>query len=162
MKNFSKLVFTALFVFAIAPAFAQFSAGVDVGIPNGDWSNFEGLGLGLSLKYEAPIQDKLNWTASGGFLSFSGKTYQGFKANNITAVPFTGGVKYYFQKANDGFYASGDLGVYFFSGNGNSTNRVGFSPGIGYRVNQFDLSFKLNLVSDFNYVGLRAAYVFNK
>jgi len=160
MKKVSKILFVALFTFAVAPAFSQLSAGLDLGIPNGDWSNVEGLGLGFSLKYEAPIQDKLNWTVSGGFLSFSGKTYQGFKANNITIIPFTGGVKYYFQKSNDGIYAMADLGVYFASGSGNSTNRVGFTPGIGYRVKQFDFTFKLNLVSDFNYVGLRAAYVF--
>lgn len=160
MKNFNKLLFMILFVFALAPAFSQVSGGVDVGIPNGDWSNFEGLGLGLSLKYEAPIQDKLNWTISGGFVSFSGKTYQGFKSNGITIIPFTGGVKYYLQKSNDGVYIAGDLGVYFASGSGGNTNRVGFAPALGYRVNQFDLTFKLNLVSDFNYVGLRAAYVF--
>lgn len=161
MKNFSKLVFTSLFVLAVAPAFSQFSAGVDLALPNGDWSTYLGTGIGLSGRYEAQIQDKFNWTASAGFLSFSGKSgYSG----TFTIIPITGGVKYYFQEENAGFYVAADLGIYFRSasagGVSTSDNKIGIAPGVGYRVSTWDFAFRLNSVSDSNYLGLRAAYVF--
>jgi len=159
-KKIYRFLFSALFAFALTPAFSQFSAGLNLGLPSGNWSNYEGAGFGVDVRYEAPIQDKLNWTASVGFLSFSGKNYQGFSASGITAVPILGGVKYYFQKSNAGFYGAADIGFVILSGSGNSENRFAFSPGIGYRLEKFDFSFRYNAVSDFNYIGLRAAYIF--
>ncbi|MBI1767479.1 MAG: hypothetical protein HY015_10185 [Bacteroidetes bacterium] len=163
MKNFSKLVFTVLFVLAVAPAFSQFSAGLDLAIPNGSWSDFWGTGFGASVRYEAPIQEKLNWTASAGFISFSGKSYNFGGFGSITApsetiIPVTGGVKYYFQKSNGGFYGAADLG--FFIANNSAGTKFGFSPGVGYRLEKFDFAFRFNAVSDLNYLGLRAAYIF--
>ena len=158
MKNFSKLVFTALFVLAVAPAFSQFSGGLDIGIPNGNWSTFYSTGFGASVRYEAPIQDKLNWTVSGGFLSYSVKSAYG--SGSVSFVPITGGIKYYFQESNSGFYAGADLGLYFISGSGASENKFGFAPAIGYRVNTWDFTFRFNSVADANFLGLRAAYVF--
>lgn len=168
MKNFSKLVFTSLFVLAVAPAFSQFSGGVDLGLPSGTpFSTVSSVGFGLSLRYEAPISgvDKLNWTATAGFISFAGKSYNlggGFSGtyNSITAIPLMGGVKYYFQEANSGFYVAADLGLYLLSGGGASENRFGIAPGIGYRLEKWDFTARLNTPSDFNYLGFRAAYIF--
>jgi hypothetical protein len=149
-----KLLFSALLVFAMTPAFSQFSAGLDLGFPSGDWSNYWGTGFGVSGRYEAQIQPKLNWTASIGFLSFSASK-SGYSSETI--VPVTGGVKYYFQKSNAGFYGAADLGLYF--PNNNAGTKFGFSPGIGYRVNQLDFAFRYNVVTDISYWGLRAAYI---
>ena len=174
MKNFSKLVFTFLFVLAVAPAFSQFSGGVDLGLPTGSLSDVSSIGFGVSLRYEKEIQDKLNWTASVGFASFSGKSYNfsGYSGNypSITVVPIVGGVKYYFQEANAGFYGGLDLGffigsvsvVYPFSGKSvsSSETKFGIAPGIGYRMDKWDFSFRYNSASDLSYAGLRAAYVF--
>ena len=159
-KNIYKFLFSALFVFAITPAFSQFSAGLNLGLPSRTWSSYESVGFGIDVRYEAPIQDKLNWTASAGFLSFAGKSYGGGNYNSITAIPVIGGVKYYFQESNAGFYGAGDIGLVFLSSSGGSENRFVFSPGVGYRLEKFDFSFRYNAMSDFNYVGLRAAYIF--
>jgi len=159
-KNIHKFLFSALFVLVMTPAFSQFSAGLNLGIPSGNWSSYWGAGFGVDVRYEAPIQDKLNWTASAGFLSFAGKSYQGSTASSITAIPVVGGVKYYFQKSNAGFYGALDVGLFFWSGSGNSENRFVFAPGVGYRLEKFDFSFRYNAMSDFNLVGLRAAYIF--
>jgi hypothetical protein len=70
------------------------------------------------------------------------------------------GVKYYFQKSNAGFYGAVDVGLFFWSGGGNSENRFVFAPAVGYRLEKFDFSFRYNAMSDFNLVGLRAAYIF--
>ncbi|HTH55640.1 MAG TPA: hypothetical protein VL728_06310 [Cyclobacteriaceae bacterium] len=177
MKNFSKLVFTSLFVLAMAPAFSQFSAGLDLALPNGNFSDAFNVGFGVSGRYEAPIAsvDKLNWTASAGFISFSGKSYTYFagfnpstgqpmyateKIGSVTAIPLQGGVKYYFKESNAGFYAAGDIGLVIFSGSGNSSNKFVFAPGIGYRLEKFDFAFRYNSISDASFLGLRAAYIF--
>lgn len=79
-------------------------------------------------------------------------------------MPVTGGVKYYVKESNSGAYVGADIGLYFLSassgGASGSTTRFGFAPVLGYRVNKFDFSFRYNAVTDFSYVGLRAAYVF--
>lgn len=156
-KNNFKFLVLAFFLMAGSSAFAQFSAGFNLGIPTGNWSNGWGLGWGLDARYEAPIQDQLNWTASLGFNSFSGKN----GISSATIVPVTGGIKYYFQKSNAGAYVGGDLGIYFWSYSGYSTNRVGLAPVLGYRANQFDFSFRYNAVADYSYAGLRVAYLFS-
>lgn len=140
----------------------EFSGGLELGLPNGSWSDVWGAGFGVSLRYEAPIQDKLNWTASAGFLSFSGKSYNtGFGTIDYPSesiVPLTGGIKYYFDQANSGFYAGADLGIYI--ANNGAGSKFGLAPGVGYRVNQLDFTLRFNAVSDLNYIGIRAAYVF--
>jgi hypothetical protein len=157
-QKICKLLFSALFVFAITPAFSQFSAGLDLGFPSGSWSDGWGVGVGVSGRYEAQIQPNLNWTASLGFISFSGKTVAGNKLSSETIVPVQGGVKYYFQKSNSGVYGGADIGLWF--ANNNAGTKFGFSPGIGYRLPQFDFAFRYNVVTDISYWGLRAAYIF--
>jgi len=150
-----RFLFSALFVCALTPAFSQFSLGADVAFPSGDWSDYFGTGFGVSGRYEAAIQPKLNWTASIGFLSFSGKN-----SNTLTETvwPVTGGVKYYFQKSNGGVYGAADMGLFF--GNNGAGTKFGFSPGIGYRLQKLDFAFRYNLVTDLSYWGLRVAYIF--
>jgi hypothetical protein len=159
-KNMYRFLFSALFAFALSPAFSQFSAGLNLGFPSGNWSSYESTGFGVDVRYEAPIQDKLNWDASIGFLTFSGKSYGGGNYNSITGIPVVGGLKYYFQQSNSGVYGGVDVGLVFWSGGGSSENRFVFAPGVGYRIPKFDFSFRYNAMSDFNLVGLRAAYIF--
>jgi hypothetical protein len=162
-----------------SPIFAQFSAGLDVAFPMGDFSNMASTGFGASVRYDASISDKLGWTASLGYESYAGKTYTvnnvAIPFGNTTNIPLAGGIKYYFQEAGNGLYGGVDISVNllntwvysFNSGNGggynlteNKTTVVGFNPGIGYRVSNFDFALRYNSRGDFSSVGLRAAYVF--
>jgi hypothetical protein len=178
MKNFSRLVFASLLVLAFVPAFSQLSGGADLAIPSGNLSNSATVGLGLSLRYDAPIEavKNLSWTASAGFITFLGKSYTtgGYKIVNGVPVPYTystsqsstviplvGGAKYYFQKQNEGFYGAFDLGIYLATGAYSSTY-FGAGPGIGYRMNQWDFTGRINFVSDVTFLGLRGAYIFGK
>lgn len=164
MKKLILLAF--LMVAGLTATFAQgrFSGGLELGFPTGTASNFWGVGFGLSARYEATIQDKLNWIATAGFVSYSGKDYNyGFgttKIPSVTFIPLQGGIKYYFQEANNGFYGSAELGIFIASGSGSSSSNFGFSPGIGYRTGNFDFSGRYNVVADFNTFGIRAAYIF--
>jgi hypothetical protein len=167
-----KLIFSLSFVvLSIGAAFSQegkFSGGLELGLPLGTAADAVGLGFGLSARYEAPIQDKLNWFATAGFVSYSGKEYTTnffgqpltVKGSSVTMIPIQGGVKYYFQESDNGFYGSGELGLFIASGSGSSDTKFGFTPGLGYRLEKFDLSARFNAVSDFNTFGIRAAYIF--
>lgn len=149
---FSFLVVVASF----GSAFSQgnFSAGLELGLPLGSFSDFYNLGFGVNGRYEARIQNKLNWTVTAGFVSFGSKG-----GSSFTLIPLQGGLKYYFQKSNSGIYGNADLGLFFGSSN-NSETKFGFSPGFGYRSGRFDLLGRFNVVSNLNYFSLRAAYVF--
>ena len=160
------ILLTFLMVAGLTTTFAQgkFSGGLELGLPTGAISDFVGIGFGLSGRYEAPIQDKLNWIATAGFVSYSGKDYNfgGFtvKGSSVTLIPLQGGIKYYFQESDNGFYGSAELGLFIASGSGSSSTKFGFSPGIGYRTGNFDISGRYNVVADFNTFGIRAAYIF--
>jgi hypothetical protein len=152
-----KTIFSFLFVVtAFGSAFSQgnFSAGLELGFPLGTFADFSNVGFGVNGRYEAPIQTKLNWTVTAGFLSFGSKF-----GSSFTLIPLQGGLKYYFQRSNSGVYGNADLGLFFGSGN-NSETKFGFSPGFGYRSGKFDLLGRFNVVSNLNYFSLRAAYVF--
>ncbi|NOS94291.1 MAG: hypothetical protein HOP30_20445 [Cyclobacteriaceae bacterium] len=167
-----KFIFSLTFVvLVIGSAFSQdgkFSGGLELGLPLGTAADGVGLGFGLSGRYEAPIQDKLNWFATAGFISYSGKEYTTnffgqtltVKGSSVTMIPLQGGVKYYFQESDNGFYGSGELGLFIASGSGSSDTKFGITPGLGYRLEKFDLSARFNVVSDFNTFGIRAAYIF--
>ena len=165
--------------FTLESSFAQFSAGLDLGFPVGNFSNIASTGFGGSLRYDGTIGDKLGWTVSAGYLAFNGKTYN---INNVSIpfgttsnVPVGGGIKYFFSEADNGFYAGLDLSLNFLStyvysynnGNGggynlasDSQSKFGVNPGIGYRLTNWDFSARYNALGDFSYWGIRAAYVF--
>ena len=163
------------FFLAIAPVFAQFSIGAELGLPVGNFSNISNPGFGASARYEAALTGQLNWTASVGFLSFGGKSYLGGAYGTTSIVPIVGGLKYYITEANNGIYVAADLGLNIVGysiafpnqGNGqgvtfatSSTSRFGFSPGVGYRIGHWDFAGRINLLADFSYFGIRGAYIF--
>ncbi len=174
-KQIFLLVFATSLFLSATDSTAQFSVGGELGLPAGNFSNSSNPGIGASVRYEASLAEKLNWTASAGVLFFGGKSYLGGAYGNFSMIPLVGGVKYFFVKSNDGLYAAGDLGLniinysvaYPNQGSGNgvtfgtaNTARIGFAPGIGYRLGSWDFTGRINLLSDFTYPGVRAAYVF--
>jgi hypothetical protein len=178
--EFIRILLICLCVNALAiKTNAQFSAGLDLAFPVGDFTNMASTGFGVSVRYDAAIKEKLFWTASAGFLSFAGKTYTvnnvSIPFDNTTNIPVSGGVKYYFTEASSGLYGAADLSINFLStwvysynnGNGNgyllaseSETKFGINPGIGYRLTKFDFSARYNAVGDFSHFGLRVAYIF--
>jgi hypothetical protein len=174
MKKIILLVSFVVFAFGTAFSQGRFSVGPELGIPIGTLSDVSGIGIGGSVRYEAPIQDKLNWTGTVGFLSFAGKSFFGVSLPSTTLIPIQGGVKYYFTESFNGFYASGELGlaigsvsvtsVNFLTGQQTSKSETStnfaFAPGAGYHVSNWDFSARFQLVSNSNYFNIRAAYVF--
>ena len=151
----------------------RFSIGGNLALPMGDFSNFYSVGFGVSGAYEGNISDKLNWTATIGFLSFSGKTVdlgQGstFSVPSGTMIPILGGVKYYVNEMFNGFYVSGQLGFTNSSTNYGgvtySSTDFSFAPGVGYHLANIDIGATYNVISESggssDYLGARVAYVF--
>lgn len=150
----------ALCTFIMTSSMAQgrFSVGAELAFPQDDWADFVGVGLGISGRYEAPINENFSWMATAGFLSFGEEDNNDV---NVTIIPINGGVKYYFNGSSfDGFYAGAELGLNFVGGDADSETELGFAPQIGYHLPVVDISLRYSLVDDFDYVAFRVAYVF--
>ncbi len=157
-----KLFVMGIFLVTVVPVFSQISVGSNLAFPSGHWSDWGDEGFGVSASYEGAVHSKLNWSLSVGTLVFIGRNYDfgvtNAKYYNQIVVPITGGLKYYFLKESSGFYGAADLGLFF--GNNNQGMKIGFSPGVGYRLKKFDFSLRANLISNLSYWGIRAAYTF--
>lgn len=138
------IVFVAIvaFVGIFSSASAQeINGGINLGFPSGTTL------FGFSGRYEAPINDDFKWMATAG-LQFGG---------GFTLFTVQGGAKYEFE---ENFYFGAEIGPMFLSGSGYSGARFGFTPTFGYKWDKFDFSAQY-FASDYNYFGLRFAYVFS-
>ena len=100
------------------------SAGVDIALPLGEFSNSSGFGFGGSAMFHYNlIEDRLDLTGSVGYLSFSGKTlsagdpgFIGFdvKTPAVSVIPIRIGADYRIFK-DLGLYAGLDLGLSMFT-----------------------------------------------
>lgn len=148
----SKRLYTLLFCLAICTsAFSQFSAGIETTFSNGYSSLIGARGIGGSIRYEATIKNNFRWTCSIGYVSFFDLGNLEFLTGRSIAT-LSNGLKYYFSETDKGLYAAADIGM--------ARGRSIFSPGIGYRVNQWDITTRYNAIEDANYLSLRVAYVF--
>ncbi|MBS1981492.1 MAG: hypothetical protein JST74_10015 [Bacteroidetes bacterium] len=178
MKSNSKtivslFVFSTLLLAGVNRSFAQagkFSAGAELGLPMGNFGDAANVGIGASARYEAPIQDKLNWIANLGYLHFGAKGSNSTVSASYGMIPIQGGVKYYFDKSYSGFYAGANLGFTIvsasvssgvYSGSSSSTY-FSFAPGAGYHLSNLDFGASFQIVSNANYFNIRVAYVFGK
>ncbi len=176
MKKFALPILIMLFVVGNINGQGKFSlsAGGNLAIPMGDFGDAVNMGFGATVQGEYQFQEKLFGTATIGYLMWGGKDMDfgfGSVKSDFSAIPLMAGVKYFFAK---GIYGHGQLGLHFFSATVETTGGF-FGPskttasetefaialGVGYEVSNWDLSALLNIISDSNYIGLRAAYRFS-
>lgn len=166
-----KRVFLSLAIAAIAfSANAQskqfkFSAGVEAGLPLGDFDKTSSIGIGGSAQGEYAVAEKIGVTLSAGYLSFSGKSVDlGYgittKWPTASIVPVLAGAKYYITES---VYAQAQAGISFFNNDGGSA--FTYAPGVGMLVaEKIDISLKYQAAtknsSTVAFLGLRAAYSF--
>jgi hypothetical protein len=166
MKKTLLLAITLVMISATASlAQGRWSIGGELAFPQGDFGDFVGAGLGVYGRYEGPINNNLTWMATTGYTHF-------FEKNNWTAssVPFNGGIKYYVNSAFNGFWFGGELGFNIigvkyhndgvFNDASDSETRFSFAPQLGYHISNVDFALRYVVIEDFNYISLRAAYVF--
>ena len=176
MKKFSILFIVLLFAASLINAQGKFSigGGLELALPQGDWSDAAGTGIGFTARGEYPFTKNITGIATVGYISFGGDEIGGTEWS-YSAIPILAGAKYYFKKSGEGFYAQGELGFHmmsievdypsnsFFGGGSSSTSETEFSLGIGAGY-EYPISPKMNLdgtvkymlVSDANYLGVRA------
>ena len=176
MKNFIKFAAVALIVTAFTTnANAQFSAGLDVALPLGDFSEASSFGFGASVAYDFPLSDQMSVGGQAGYTLFPAKTPDGAPDDysaSYANIPILGNFKYYFADNTNGFYGMASVGISIFSSkieytyesfefvNGNfvtteetfkadnSGSYLTFAPGIGMILNEkIDLSARYMFIS---------------
>ena len=122
----------------------EINGGLNLTFPSG--TTF----FGFSGRYEAPINNDIKWMVTPALLFGGG----------ATIIVLQGGVKYTLQ--SEPIYFGAEIGPLIASGNGNSATSFGFTPTVGYRINdQWDLSFQIFVASG-SAPGFRFAYIFSK
>lgn len=152
---------------------SKLGIGAEFAFPTGDTNDAYKLGFGGSLQYQYPIAPQLNFTASAGYLNFTGKDIGlGLKIRDYAAIPVKLGLRYFLA---ENFYAGGELGAAFGTSDGAGTAFV-YTPGLGVEFpvsdkGSIDLGARYEGWSngDYkagdqihikNFVGLRLAYNF--
>jgi len=142
----------------------RFSAGLELGVPLGDFGEFYGIGFGVSLGYEIPIGSNLGFMAQAGYISFSGKDieFMGITVAEAEAagmIPVQVGLKYYFTDNQEGFYAGLLTGVHMQSVETIEVTSTGFeektemktnfgvAPLVGYIIGEnIDLALRYQMI----------------
>lgn len=145
----------------------KFGIGVDFAFPTGNFGDVYKLGYGGSLQFQTPIAEKLNFTASAGYLTFTGKEIiagSNLKFPRFNVIPVKAGIRYFLA---ENFYAGGELGAAFGTSNDSGTAFV-YTPNIGVEFpvsdkGSFDLGVRYEAWSNdgtLRFFGVRLAYNF--
>ena len=109
----------------------RFSIGAELGIPMGDFGDVSGIGIGGTIRYEAPVSDNLGITGTAGYISFSGKdfTIAGYTVTGESSylIPVQVGAKYYFDRQQEGLYGHVMFGVHMYKTSEVSVDPVTFA-----------------------------------
>jgi len=122
----------------------EINGGLNLAFPSGTTL------FGFSGRYEAPINNDFKWMVTPALLFGGG----------ATLIVLQGGVKYTLQ--SNPIYFGAELGPVIATGSGNSATSFGFTPTVGYRIDErWDLSFQIFIASG-SAPGFRFAYIFSK
>lgn len=141
----------------------RFSAGLELGLPMGDFGEAYSIGFGVTLGYEIPVGDNLGFMAQAGYISFGGKNMDvgpvSVKVDAAGMIPVQVGLKYYFTDNQEGFYAGLLTGLHMQSVkevtvSGTSIeekntmkSNFGVAPLVGYMVTEnIDLALRYQMI----------------
>lgn len=176
MKKLLQVVGVAICMFAFtnnSNAQVNFSGGVELAMPMGDFANTAKLGYGVSFGAEKPVGDNMGITGTLGYIIMPFNKDKSGIEGNFALMPIQAGFKYYFTDNTAGAYAKADLGFhrttmkidYGFGEVDASSTDLSYAVGAGYLVNEhIDLGLRYQMIagdgSSSAYLGIRAAYVF--
>lgn len=136
------LTLLATLCLTISAVAQEINGGVNLSFPSGTTL------FGFSGRIESSINRDFQWMVTPG-IQFGG---------GATLFFIQGGVKHTLQQTP--VYFAAEVGPIIGTWAGNSDVRFGFTPSIGYRVNeQWDLSFQV-YTGIGTFVGFRVAYIF--
>ncbi len=117
-----------------------FRAGVNLGIPTGDFSDFTSLYYGLDVDYDFNVSEGINLGLSSGYSGYSGKD----DVDGFNFIPLAGSVDF---EISDGFSAGGDLGMAFSTEDGGGSDFM-YRFQLRYQASdQVDISGRYNNIS---------------
>ncbi len=151
-------------------------AGIDIGLPIGNFGEGYGIGFGASAKGLYGISDAGQVTLTLGFLRFGMKDGSDLVSGSTALIPFLPGYRHRFGN----LYAEGQLGLTVvrtsikfkdndfglggLAGSSSQTN-LGYGIGGGYLMGNWDLGLRFQGVSgsggSLDLVGLKVAYNFS-
>ena len=159
---------------------AKFSLGCDVALtlPIGGFSDLAGPGVGLLVRFEYELRERLNLTGRLGYIyNFSHDVTGGSVGASL--LPLWGGIKYFplGDAVNDGFYLAPEIGLESLTGrftsssgasyaSGSSSDlRVGITAMVGYTFGNLDfragfLFADVGHISDSMSIMFNAGYTF--
>jgi len=147
--------------YAVAGSGFHFGAGINLGLPVGDWSDFWSFGIGVEAQGEYMFSEKFSLVFNSGYTSFLGKDVNGFKADALGLIPIYAGVRVYPASQ---FFIGARIGVAILTGGGSSTTGFGYRPEIGYNGGPIQIALSYNGLSKegetLSHIGLTAIYVF--
>lgn len=164
MKKFTLAVAAIAMAGSMMAQENRFSAGLELGLPMGDFGDVYGIGFGATLGFELPVGDNLGFMAQAGYISFSGKDLSvgpvTVKADAAGMIPVQVGLKYYFTDNQEGFYAGLLTGLHMqsvktasVSSSGSVEEKsemksnFGVAPLVGYIVGEnIDLSLRYQMI----------------
>ncbi len=155
-------LFAASFTFAqdnieITPENSWFKAGLKVGVPIGDTSDFSSLTLGADVRAQYLVNPNFGIGVASGYNHFFGK--DGF--DDFGLIPLAGFARYY--PASKGLFFGTDVGYGFLTNANDNSGGLYVNPQIGYHNVKWNLygfyqhTFAENDV-DIQVIGIGATY----
>jgi hypothetical protein len=143
----------------------HFGAGIHLGLPIGDWSDFWSFGIGVEAQGEYMFSEKVSAVLNSGYTSFLGKTVDyglgSTKVDAIGLIPILAGVRVY---PSPKVFIGARAGLGIFTGGGSSETGFQYRPEVGYNSGPIQIALAFNGWSkngeNDNFIGLTAIYVF--
>lgn len=122
----------------------HFAAGVNLGLPIGDFGDISSFGIGVEAQPEYNVSDAFSIVGSAGYTSFFGKKIAGIKIDNVGLIPILAGVRYYVAPQ---FFIGAKAGIGILTGSGDSESAFDYQPQIGYNADKFQVNLGYNGLS---------------
>jgi hypothetical protein len=184
----------AVVAFANSNSYSQagkisFGVGADVALPvTSGFSDGWGIGIGGTVKVYYQFNDLVKFTGTAGYMTFSGKDVNGFKAGSWSQIPVVVGARYYFTPASASmrFYGAFEMGLIFssytsasvttpavvvggvviypaqtYGGGSVSGSDFTYQPQVGFEAGKFDVAVRYLGVSGAACIAARIGYIFN-
>ncbi len=157
-----------------------FGGALNLGLPVGTFGDIAGMGIGVTGQFEMKFTPNLIGTGTIGYMKWGGKDF-GTGTYSISTVPILVGAKYYFTPTAP-VYGMANLGITILSqsidfknsiynqylgsiSGSTSSSEFTFAIGGGYEVPLtptiiLDLNAAFNIISNANYIGIKAGVKF--
>lgn len=113
-----------------------FRIGVHLGLPVGDASDVSSLAMGGDIAYLFDISEDFKVGASVGYLTYSGKKFEGYKRDNLGFLPIAATAKYSIM---ENLFIGADLGYALGLSPSESDGGFYYLPKLGYQIDLFEV-----------------------